>query len=158
MNDLETFAQWLKLKRKEKKLTQEQLAVESNLGRTYVNAIENGRIKLPQSETREKLHNVLGTSDAELVDLELLAFENYGSEYIPDRRPDLVRQVVEANPLSAVHIEGLSQTSGGPYGLLGAALVYAFRAMNRGQRKAVLKLLTEISDSLDVSAMDDVPF
>ncbi len=158
MATLETYAQWLKAKRREQGLTQEQLAEASGLGRTYVNAIENGRIKLPQFVTRQKLHDVFGSDEAELIDLELMAYNGFNEEYVPERTQSGKATHIEAPPLSDFRIDGLGQIDGGPHALLGAARVYAFRAMNGPQRQKVLALLQEVDNSLRVSNFDDVPF
>ncbi len=81
----ETIAEWVRQQRRLKGITQGQLAEQSGLGRTYINSIENGRVKLPQYQTRSKLHEVFGTTDTELVDLELLGIGEYGEEWVPER-------------------------------------------------------------------------
>lgn len=75
-----TFGDWLRSKRKARRLTQEELAVDAHLNRTYINAIENGRVQLPTADTREKLHRVLGTSDQDLISAGLLVVDEYGLE------------------------------------------------------------------------------
>lgn len=159
MSDLDTFAEWVKKRRGELKLTQDKLAEETGLGRTYINSIERGRIKLPQYETRQKLHRVFGSDDRELQDYGIIQWDDYGNEWVPvDQGKKATASPTEVTGLTDVEIPGLAQITGGPYGILGAALVYAFRAMTGDQRKALLKLLTEIDDSLTVSDMQDVPF
>lgn len=83
-----TFAQWLRRERKIKGLTQAELAESAQLGRTYVSALESGRVILPQRRTRLAIHHILGTSDDEMIDLGILAIdEATGEEYSPQSRP-----------------------------------------------------------------------
>jgi len=155
MAGLETYSDWLKAKRREQKLTQEKLAEESGLGRTYINAIENGRIKLPQFATRAKIHSVLGSSDDELVDLELLAQDQNGNEWVPERTPTQ-EPIAQREERISTYIPGLHRVQGSPYGVLAAALVYAFRAMTEEQRAEILKLLNDLDDKLKFE-FDNVP-
>lgn len=79
-----SYPQWLRMNRKLKEFTQEELAEKAGLGRTYINQIENGRIALPQRQTRLKIHDVLGTSEDELYDLNIVAVnQQTGEEYSP---------------------------------------------------------------------------
>lgn len=79
-----TFAQWLRRERKAAGLTQVELARHAEIGRTYVTALESGSVLLPTSTTRQAIHHVLGTSDAELIDLGIMAIDPYtNEEYAP---------------------------------------------------------------------------
>lgn len=64
-----TYQGWLKRERERAHLSQEKLGMLAGLGRTYINKIENEKIALPNYETRQKIHDVLGTSEQELKDL-----------------------------------------------------------------------------------------
>lgn len=63
----QTFGQWLRGKREETGLSQERLAVAVGVDRAYVNKVERGKVNLPNPETRERFHQVLGTSEEDLV-------------------------------------------------------------------------------------------
>ena len=79
-----TFAQWLRRRRREGGVTQVQLAERAGLGRTYVTALEGGAVTLPTANTRRAIHQVLGTSDEELIALGIMAVDAYtGEEYAP---------------------------------------------------------------------------
>jgi transcriptional regulator with XRE-family HTH domain len=160
MNKLDTFAQWMKAKRRECGLTQAQLAEQTGLGRTYVNAIENGRVKMPQLVTRQKIHEVLGSTDEELIDLELLAYDDYGNPYVPYKEPESEGGVTLDYTSGGwpPYIPRLDRVTSSPYGLLGAALIYAFSAMGDQQRGEILKLLGEIDQNIRESSLNDVPF
>lgn len=162
MKDLSTFAHWMKARRREYGLTQAQLAEQSGLGRTYINAIENGRIKLPQHGTRQKIHEVFDSTDDELVDLELLAFDNWGNEYVPEQEPEPEAESGTTPTYGSggwpPYIPQLDRVNSSPYGLLGAALIYAFGAMGNQQRKDILDLLNEIDKNIRDGPLNDVPF
>lgn len=80
---LQTIGDWVKWERRAKRLTQERLASEAGLSRNYIVSLEAGRVHLPQHTTRQKLHRVLGTTDAELEDLNLLGRDEWGNEWSP---------------------------------------------------------------------------
>lgn len=105
MADVATFGEWVKAMRREHKLTQQQLADAARLARTYVLAVEKGRVKLPQKPNRDKMHGVFGTDDSLLEDLGLMARDEFGNEYIPDR-PD-----VESHQRSATATIGVDTTA-----------------------------------------------
>lgn len=94
MAEIETFGDWMRVMRKERRLTQAQLAEAAGLARTYIVSIEKGRVKLPQDTNRRKLHKVFGTDDSVLEDLGLLAWDGFGNEYIPDREAPMVVEVI----------------------------------------------------------------
>lgn len=71
MSDM-TFARWLKARRIERGLTQIELEHDAGLSEKYVSAAERGRVKLPEPETRERIHHALGTTEDQLVEAGLL--------------------------------------------------------------------------------------
>lgn len=154
MNSIDSFASWLKAKRRETKMTQAELASATGLDRTYVTQIENGRVRLPQWSTRQKFHDVFGSDDTELVDLQILGYTSTGEEIVPTPISEMPMESVDLPALRDFQIEGLSRVTGNAYGVLAAALVYGFRSMNPTQRRDVLKLLTEIDARLNI---DEVP-
>jgi transcriptional regulator with XRE-family HTH domain len=68
-----TFADWLKTRRLERGLTQSELEQRAGLSEKYVSAAERGRVKLPEPDTRERIHSALGTTDDDLVAVGLLS-------------------------------------------------------------------------------------
>ncbi len=62
-----TFGAWLRQRRTEAGLTQDQLADAIGRDRTYVVRIENGHVKLPRADIRAEIHRALNTSDDELA-------------------------------------------------------------------------------------------
>jgi len=83
MREITNFAHWIKTHRREKSWTQVELANNAGISRTYLSALEGGKVSLPQRSTRLKLHDAFGTDDDELVDLGLLAWNSMGDEYSP---------------------------------------------------------------------------
>ncbi len=79
MNDV-TFGQWMKAKRRHLGLTQYDLERDSGIARSHLSKIENDGISMPEKATRERLHEVLGTTDDDLVAVGLLT-----KSVIPDR-------------------------------------------------------------------------
>ncbi len=96
--EIRTIGQFFRLIRRERGLTQAELANRSELSRTYIVALEGGKVVHPQRSTRVKLHYSLGTSDDELVDLGLLAIDVNGEEYVPER----ICEVLTGAPVGTV--------------------------------------------------------
>ena len=67
-----TFGDWLKGQRTRRGLSQIELEQTAELSEKYVSSTERGRIKLPNGNTRARIHDVLGTSDDDLVAVGLL--------------------------------------------------------------------------------------
>lgn len=61
-----SFGEWVRRHRRRLGLSQEGLATRIGVERPYVTRIESGMIRLPQIETRERLHQVFGTSEEQL--------------------------------------------------------------------------------------------
>lgn len=61
------YGQWLKKCRADKGITQVQLAVAAGIGQTYLSKIESGKVDLPNAELRDRIHDVLGTTEDQLV-------------------------------------------------------------------------------------------
>ena len=62
-----TYGQWLRTKRKDLGLTQRDVEERARLGLNALSKIEND-IRKPVYETRQVIHAVLGSSDADLAD------------------------------------------------------------------------------------------
>lgn len=60
------FGEWLRQHRRRLGLSQEGLARRAGVERTYITRLESGIIRMPQEDTRAKLHEVLGTSEEQL--------------------------------------------------------------------------------------------
>jgi len=107
--DAMTFADWLKTRRMERGLTQTELEQRASLSEKYVSAAERGRVKLPEPDTRERIHNALGTSEDDLVAVGLLSkldFEG-GPVYVnprnipsTDREAEAAHRVIEGRSLA----------------------------------------------------------
>lgn len=70
MDTVRTYAEWLKARRHDVGLTQQQLADATGIHRTYILRMEKpGHIDLPGLETRQKVHAALGTTEDELIAL-----------------------------------------------------------------------------------------
>lgn len=80
---METFAKWLRDKRKSLRLTQEELAKQAGFSRTYIVTLESGKVALPNQPTRARLHHALGTTEDELIADGVLAHDEYGAEFSP---------------------------------------------------------------------------
>lgn len=65
----ETFGQRIQRLRRERRLTQRQVAADLGLDFTYLSKLENGRGELPGEETVRKLATVLETDEEELLAL-----------------------------------------------------------------------------------------
>ena len=65
----ETFGQRVKRLRRERDLTQRQVAAALGLDFTYLSKVENGRGEPPSEETVRKLATILGTDEEELLAL-----------------------------------------------------------------------------------------
>lgn len=61
-----TYGDWLKRNRLSRRLTQGGLESQARLAEKYVSRIEN-RGTLPEEEVRQRIHDVFGTSDEDLV-------------------------------------------------------------------------------------------
>ncbi|MFE4115788.1 helix-turn-helix domain-containing protein [Priestia sp. YIM B13448] len=76
MNIEKAFGEVLKQMRNKKKMSQEQLALEANLERTYISMMERGTRK-PTINTIFKLSRVLGIKPSQLIEcVEEIVFEN----------------------------------------------------------------------------------
>lgn len=65
-----TYGDWLKaMRRSHGNMTQQELADQVGVHRSYIVKIETGKVKLPEEETRLKFHNVFATSDDDLREL-----------------------------------------------------------------------------------------
>lgn len=69
MNEGATFSSWMKSARLRAGLTQEELARRGEFDDSYINKIERGKIRLPNLETRQRIHESLGTTEEELIAL-----------------------------------------------------------------------------------------
>lgn len=72
------FAKVIRRLRLEKNLSQEKLAFEADLHRTYISQLERG-LKSPSLQTVYKISKVLGISLSELMLLVLKELENVSS-------------------------------------------------------------------------------
>lgn len=99
MAEIRTFGDWMKAMRRERKLTQDELAEQTQLSRTYIIGVEKGRTRLPQQANREKLHAVFGTNDGELEDMGLIAFDSFGTAFLvaPDDEPLITYSLTQRN-------------------------------------------------------------
>lgn len=68
MNDVPTFAGWLKKQRTARRYSQGELANATGIARSYITRIEGGGVTFPEVETRDKMHEVFGTNDDDLVE------------------------------------------------------------------------------------------
>lgn len=66
-----TYGDWLRQQREQRGLSQEKLGELAGVDGTYINKIENRRVKTPYHPLRSRIHAVFGTSDS---DPELLPF------------------------------------------------------------------------------------
>ncbi len=89
MNETGSFGYWLTSARKRRRLSQEGLARAAGINRSYISQIEQGRVQLPKTETRAKLHDALGTNEEDLISAGVMARDEYGIEYAPkpSRKP-----------------------------------------------------------------------
>lgn len=159
MANVSTFAQWLKSARREKHMTQDDLAEKSGLGRTYISAVETGKVKLPQSQTRERIHNVLGTSDLQLVDYGLLAYDEFGNEYVPDRPEPAPVDVTGSVATGSARASGgtITATIDDPASRIGGLVKLV--GWNRERERAVTKILTGyINADADEEEEGEIPF
>lgn len=67
-----TFGAWLKRERLRRNMTQGELEKRAGLSFAYVSRVEKGT-QLPAEETRQRIHNVFGTSDEDLAEVGVLA-------------------------------------------------------------------------------------
>lgn len=102
MTEWESFAAWLKQRRRERRLTQAQPVAQAGLSRTYVVKRESENVLLPQSRTRDKLHAVLGTDDDEVQELGLVNWDYTGYEYSPIADAAATHQRQEEEQIRAV--------------------------------------------------------
>jgi transcriptional regulator with XRE-family HTH domain len=68
----ETYGDWLDRQRRRRKLTQQQLGDAVGLKPSYISKIKNGHIKLPDEDTRARIHQALGTTEDDLVAVGIL--------------------------------------------------------------------------------------
>lgn len=92
MASITTYAQWLKAMRREKRMTQQDLAEATGMARTYLSAVEGGKVRMPKSPNRERIHRVFGSSDRELEDLNLIAWDGFGNEIVPEGDAPLIER------------------------------------------------------------------
>jgi transcriptional regulator with XRE-family HTH domain len=85
MRETATYGTWLKRTRKARGVSQERLSELATIDRGHLSRIENNRIDLPQWETRQKIHQVLETTDEELVAAGILdaVYTGVGAEQYP---------------------------------------------------------------------------
>ena len=69
------YGAWMKKARNEKGITQVELATATGIGQTYLSKIESGKVDLPNAEMRDRIHDVLGTSERDLVEAGVIVTE-----------------------------------------------------------------------------------
>jgi transcriptional regulator with XRE-family HTH domain len=73
MKNEPSYGEWLRRKRGTKRMpgfiSQQGLADKVGVLRTYINQIENGRVDVPEYPLRQRIHEALGSSEQELIDL-----------------------------------------------------------------------------------------
>lgn len=66
MTEHMTFADWLHRERTRLGLTQKEVAERSGFDDSYINKVEQGHIKFPIYESRQRIHGALGTTEDDL--------------------------------------------------------------------------------------------
>lgn len=72
-----TYGTWLKEQRAGLRMSQEVLEQRANLSARHVSKYENGKLNIPTDDVRMRIHEALGTSEEDLVDIGLLRRVEY---------------------------------------------------------------------------------
>lgn len=91
-----TFGEWLKaMRRSHNNMTQQQLADQAGVHRSYIVKIETGKVMLPEEETRQKFHQIFKTSDDDLRHLGVIEeLDIWGRRLQPQRATEGPRSTV----------------------------------------------------------------
>ena len=81
-----SYGAWLKQQRTKHDLSQEDLAELVGVDSTYINKIENHRVKRPYPPLRSRIHAVFGTSDSDPDLLPLLSRQDQQAAVMSARR------------------------------------------------------------------------
>lgn len=67
-----SYGSWLRMQRRLHGLRQADLEEKAGLGYSHVSKIERGVLRMPTEEVRQRIHEVLGTSEEDLVNAGVL--------------------------------------------------------------------------------------